>query len=89
LKISDTQHFWNFDLASMTQINKTIKISFWNKIPIALKSKKEFFEKKKYMRDNRFQLQELAGDKFSNPSAFKKDFEIQAKKDNNWIELYN
>lgn len=89
LRINDFQHYWNFDLASIKQVDKTIKISFWNKIPITLKSKKDFFETKKYMRDNRFQLQELSGDKFSNPAVFKKKFEEQAKKDNNWIELYN
>lgn len=88
LKLSDEQNYWNFDLASIKNINKSLSISFLNKTPQPLKSKEEFLAKKKYMRDNRFQLMQLSGDRFSNPAAFMREFEEKARQDNNWIELY-
>lgn len=88
LKVYDTQNYWNFDLASILNINRELKINFLNKKAVPLKSKKDFFTKKKFSRDNRFELMKLNGDKFSNPVSFEKKFKEDAKKDNNWIELY-
>lgn len=88
LKVYDTQNYWNFDLASISNINRLLKINFLNKTPIPLKNKKEYFAKRKYTRDNRFELMKLSGDTFTNPVYFEKKFKEDARKDNNWIELY-
>lgn len=88
LKVSDAQYYWNFDLAGIKNINKHLSINFLNKTPQPLKSKEEFLAKKKHMRDNRFQLMKLSGDRFSNPAAFMREFKEKARQDNNWIELY-
>ena len=89
LKVNDAQQYWNFDLASIKNINKSLKINFKNKTPQQIKNKEEFLSKKKYSRDNRFQLMKLNGGyKFSDPVYFMKQYEKDAKKDNNWIELY-
>ena len=88
LKVYDTQNYWNFDLASILNINRVLKINFLNKKPIPLKNKKEYFAAKKYSRDNRFELMKLSGDTFTNPLNFEKKFKENARKDNNWIELY-
>lgn len=86
-KISDVHQYWNFDLISLNKKNTNLKINFLNKVPKLIKSKEAYLALKKYTRDNRFQLQQLSGSKFSDPAAFMKEYELTAKKDNNWIEL--
>lgn len=86
-KISDVHQYWNFDLVNLTNKNTNLKINFLNKAPKLIKSKEAYLALKKYTRDNRFQLQQLSGSKFSDPAAFMKEYELAAKKDNNWIEL--
>jgi len=46
LKVNDTQHYWNFDLASIKNANKNISILFWNKTPQPVKNKEAFFRKR-------------------------------------------
>lgn len=89
LKLQDTQHYWKFDLASIKNVEKLLEIHFLNKTPQPIKSKETFFARKKHSRDNRFQLMKLQGGyTFSDPAYFMKHYEEEAKKDNNWIELY-
>ena len=88
LKANDEKQYWNFDLANISQIDTTIKIIFFNRIPQTLKDKSTFFARKAYSRDNRIQLMELDGYKFPNKEKTRKYFEEMAQKDNNWIELY-
>lgn len=90
LKINDSQEYWNFDLASIKNINTTLKIDFLNKKPQLLKNKEAFLSRKKNGRDNRFQLEKLKGGyTYSDAAAVRKMYEDDARKDNNWIELYN
>lgn len=86
-KIYDVQQYWNFDLVTLSNKSTTVKINFLNKIPKSIKNKQAYLALKKYSRDNRFQLDLLSGTKFSNPATFIKQYEQEAKKDNNWIEL--
>ena len=86
-RIYDAQQYWNFDLVTLNNKSTTLKINFLNKIPKPIKDKQAYLALKKYSRDNRFQLNLLNGDKFSDPAAFIKQYEQEAKKDNNWIEL--
>lgn len=86
-RIYDVQRYWNFDLVSLNNKSTTLKIGFLNKVPKAIKDKQAYLALKKYSRDNRFQLQLLSGAKFSDPAAFVRQYEQEAKKDNNWIEL--
>jgi len=89
-RVNDTQQYWNFDLASATTVNKSVEIHFQNKTPQPIKDKETFLSKKKYSRDNRFQLMKLQGGyRFKDPAYSMKKYEEDAKKDNNWIELYN
>lgn len=87
MKISDLQNFWNFEFASLKNYNKQLEVFFLNKI-YKVATKEEYFKQKKYVRDNRFELMNVKGWKFSNPAASKKQFETEAKRDNNWIEIY-
>ena len=74
-------------MVTLNNKSTTLKINFLNKIPKPIKDKQAYLALKKYSRDNRFQLNLLNGDKFSDPAAFIKQYEQEAKKDNNWIEL--
>lgn len=86
-RIYDVQQYWNFDLVTLSNKSTTLKIGFLNKVPKPIKDKEAYFVLKKYNRDNRFQLKLLSGAKFSDPAAWRKEYEQEARKDNNWIEL--
>jgi GLPGLI family protein len=86
--INDDQQYWNFNLASLRKRDTVMKVSFYNKIPKPLKDKKAFLEQKRYSLDNRFQLMKLKGTVWGNEEIAIKNYKEQAKKDNNWIELY-
>lgn len=88
-EVYDTKQHWSFKLASLRATSKELEISFSNNKPVPIASKEAFLSKRKYHRDNRFNLMKMSGWTFSDPVALKKDFEEQAKHDNNWIELYN
>lgn len=87
LKVNDSREQWNFDLASIRNVNKTVKIGFSNSEPQHLKSKEEYLSKKKHLRDNTVQLLNLRWGMEDN-AANRKHFGDIAAKDNNWIELY-
>ncbi len=86
--VYDTKQHWSFKLSSLRATSKELEISFSNNKPVPIASKEAFLSKRKYHRDNRFNLMKMSGWTFSDPVALKKDFEEQAKHDNNWIELY-
>lgn len=89
LKIYDSKKYWSFDLVSLRAINKSIRVSFRNKIPTPIKDKAEFFRRRKNNMENRLQLQKQSGARFGAEEAkYATQFEEEAKKDNNWIELY-
>lgn len=88
LQINDEKQYWNFTLAKLAKADTSLKINFLNHLPEPIKDKNEFFSKKKYSRDNRFELSKLRGMKFSNEEYYIKYYRQLAEKDNNWIELY-
>ncbi len=89
LNISDVQNYWTFNLVSIKNTSKRIKMSFNNHIPEVIASKEAYMLKRKDMRDNRYQLHKLAGHKAEDENAWRWGIEQWAKKDNNWIELYD
>lgn len=88
LQVNDEQQYWNFTLARLKKSDTNLKITFLNKIPEPIKDKNAFFSKRKYSRDNRFEIMKLTGSKFSNEGYYIKYYKQLAAKDNNWIELY-
>jgi GLPGLI family protein len=56
VKLTDSQGFWKFDIASIVNIDTSIKIGFNNKKPVPIKNRQTFLEQKKQDRDNRFEI---------------------------------
>jgi len=88
LKIKDSQEYWNFDLASIRSINKNLQVHFLNDKIQPIENKDTFLSRKRSAKYNRFQLMKIQGFTFSNPAGAMKQYEDEAKKDNNWIEPY-
>lgn len=88
-EVYDTKQHWAFKLASLSAKSKDLEVSFSNHKPVPIASKEAFLSKRKYHRDNRFNLMKMNGVTFSNPIGFKRSFDEKAKHDNNWIELYD
>lgn len=88
LRIYDSQRYWNFDIASLRHVDRNLKLNFLNRPLVAVKNKEQFLAKRKYARDNRFELMTMRGAKFPANGGFEKKFKEEAKADNNWIELY-
>src|SRR5699024_1386438 len=88
IKVSDSQNTWNFQMQGVARIQKDLQINFNNKKPKTLEERKAFLKIKTYDKYHKFQIYKLKGWTFSNPLATKKEFERNARKKNNWIELY-
>jgi GLPGLI family protein len=87
IRVHDQKQHWNFDLASIHNINKNLQINKYKKT-LPIKDKETFFERRKYYTENRFLLMKQNGWTFSDEVSSRKEYEEYAIKDNNWIELY-
>lgn len=88
LRVYDKKKYWYFDIASLQNINKNLKVNFNGHEPMPIKDKEIFFARRRYSMDNRFLLEKQSGSVFSNEVSFRRQYEDEAKRDNNWIELY-
>jgi GLPGLI family protein len=88
INISDKQGYWNFKLANLQNRDTTIKVHFNNKIAQPLPDKQDYLDKKKYSRDNRFELMKMSGFHFSDEVTTRQRLKEFTAKDNNWIELF-
>ena len=88
MKINDSQNYWNFTISSIKNIDSIIENHFSNLIPQPIKSKKEFLKQRRFSIDNRYEIMASEGAVFQTPEITKRQWEEEAKADNNWIELY-
>jgi GLPGLI family protein len=88
LQVYDKKKYWQFDLASIQNINKSLQLNFLDKKPVPIKDKQTFLSRKKYSMENRLLLMKQNGWRISNEVSARKQYEEEAKRDNNWIELY-
>ena len=93
LKITDSRNFWNFSIASISNIDTTIAPTLQNEKPEMIKSKNAYLKELKYYKDNLIDIEFARGGlKFSSSEEKDRNERIhreQRKLDNNWIELYD
>jgi len=92
VKINDIQNYWNFELSGFVNKDTSLYLSTCSEnAQHKVLDKNSFFKEKRYILDNRFQINLANGTRYVNSKA-KRDDEISkekaAKADNNWIELY-
>ncbi|NLR78586.1 GLPGLI family protein [Chitinophaga eiseniae] len=90
VKISDSQNYWNFDLISISNVDRVIR-PYYYKSPLRLKNKEEFFHLKEKYQKNPLEMDEASGriSIMSGREAYSKRAQEKAKADNNWIEIYH
>jgi len=85
--IYDEKKYWVMNLIELNNINKNLDLTFLNKEPIAIKSKKKFLLEKKYCMENRYQIMKAKGWNFEKPMLIQNRYKKEAQEDNNWIEM--
>lgn len=93
VSISDSKGHWTFDMVRLEETDRTVHVEFNNRQRPEFVDKVEYFKSQRHYTINRTQIEEASGilsfpDQANREKSYKWDQE-RAKRDNNWIELYD